>query len=779
MKSNSMQQDRLVKQNEISRQRLEQEIVKLEKVEKSDLRMMETVRHRFRTRHKNLNISEQSSGSNAINVRMYETHNPGFCYHCTGAIKEIGRPIKEHITKDCYEFVRSIVFTKDEVDPDKVLCLHLLTAHSPKWNNIDSAMVKPVSPLLEEAKNKPFSGAWNNVLPCYVVVLEEKPTDMKLHENPAEQCLEEQTIREFEEKYKQYVENNTDFNNNNKRARTTLHCLEKTPTITPHVYSLLGASHELRIKQALAEGVARKKLDRFNMELSGLDEKSLSFHLDDDEDDLVSRGTTNMSNRNWITRSTRSPSRRSAMGSFRLDHDITMLKSKRRKNFDGTCKDLIIIKSSFTKDAPSKTPSTKSQFHNMFDSRPSSNSVLSYNQTEPQTTQFKKCIYLNAPPRSIELRKKDYKIVPILVNYQLQALVQTVIEVLERVNPEKLRKIMETVRDTDKIKEMLLRPEILNFAQSLLGQSLVSSPESFVVSVATVANEIDFRFGGILEKEIIALTLEVPSISPFDCLIAEIRRNIFHKKKSSRLNENAFLDKIFCARNKRRTEKENAEISLNAIPTDNKSKIKRFSNTGKNKNYARERSAKLQETSRNGENCIANKSREDNVEQGNDIKRSGSWRKTSKIKSVEQSSISGSNITKRASNFKTWKTARDHGHLDADHVILRRMTNPQRILVGQMCASLKARKINNQGLINESVPLAALIAPALSRDCIKFLTRGTVYTKINPINEQEEMENNVTVPDKLTGSLLAKIRQDMTESETKRRLICFLNKDVT
>lgn len=61
------------------------------------------------------------------------------------------------------------------------------------------------------------------------------------------------------------------------------------------------------------------------------------------------------------------------------------------------------------------------------------------------------------------------------------------------------------------------------------------------------------------------------------------------------------------------------------------------------------------------------------------------------------------------------------------------------------------------GLINESVPLAALIAPALSRDCIKFLTRGTVYSKTNVTHEQEEIENNDEVPDKLTGPLLAKV----------------------
>nr|XP_034188383.1 uncharacterized protein LOC117608031 isoform X1 [Osmia lignaria] len=785
MKSNSTVQDRLVKQNEISRQRLEQELEILEKVEKSDLRMIETVRHRFRTRRRNLKISEQSGGSNAIDVRMYETHNPGFCYHCTGAIKQVGRPIKQQTTKDSYEFVRSIVFTKDEVDTDKLLCLHLFTAHSVKYNNNDSSAIKPVASLLEKAKNKHFSGAWNNVLPCYVVDLQEDSKDMKLHENPTKQCLEEQTIREFEEKYKQYVEDNADSGGGKPTTRITIRTLEKT-SVAPHVYSLLGASHELRIKQALAEGVARKKFNRCNMELNGLDENSLSFHLDDDEDDLASRVTTNMSNRNWITRSIRSPSRKSGIGSFKLDHGITMLKSKRRKNFDASTKDLITIKSSFTK-GPSKTPSIKSTFHSMFDSRPSSNSVISCNLD--LTKSLRKCIYLNAPVQSMEFSDKDYKIVPILVNYQLQALVQTVIEVLERVNPEKSRRIIEMAKDTEKIRKMLMRSEILKFAQSLLGQSLVSSPESFVVSAATVANEIDFRFEGILKKEIIALTLEIPSIPPFDSLIAEIRNNIFDDtKKTTRINRNPREDAS--APNERTVGKENAETfsSIMFFEQD-----EYFSSTSENKNCSRKKCTNLQKISNkkhdslkhrvkqnSGENCIANRLREDNVVETSETQNRQSWRKNSKIKGIEKSRsrISGSILSRRTSNFKTWKTARDHGHSDADHVILRRMTNPQRILVGQMCASLKSRKINNQGLINESVPLAALIAPALSRDCIKFLTRGTVYSKTNVTREQEEIENNDAVPDKLTGPLLAKIRQDVAENETKRRLKSFLKNEV-
>lgn len=64
MKSNPILQDKLVKQNEISRQILTRELEKLEKVEKSDIRMIETAWHRFRSRHKDLEHRAPSFGSN-------------------------------------------------------------------------------------------------------------------------------------------------------------------------------------------------------------------------------------------------------------------------------------------------------------------------------------------------------------------------------------------------------------------------------------------------------------------------------------------------------------------------------------------------------------------------------------------------------------------------------------------------------------------------------------------------------------------------------------------
>lgn len=443
-------------------------------------------------------------------------------------------------------------------------------------------------------------------------------SNTKLHEDPRKKILEDQAIRNFEEKYKQYMENDADYEKVlSSKCRTILPGLEKMPSISPHVYSLLGASHELRIKQALAEGVVKKKFASSNIDLNRLDENSISFRLDDD-DDILSRTTMNLSTRNWRMLS---PSKRSTFGtSYKTDHGITMLKSKRRRNNDTMPKDLVTIKSSIKtmKEAPSKTSSIKSHFYSMFGSRPSTYSLLSGSMNPDMTKKCRKCIYLNAPIKSIELRNKDYKVVPILVNYQLQALVQTVFEVLERVNPEKSKKIINTARDREEINKMLMRSEIQNFIQSLLGQSLVSSPESFVLSVATMADEIDLRFEGILEKEIIALTLEMPSLPSLDALITEIRNNIFseNKKKPNQTGNTGMISSDF-----------------------NTEKVKNKNLKMVNKNY------------RHLANKIKKRKKKNETIRISETKMENSLRENSKIKTAEQRRISG-NLTKRTSNSK-------------------------------------------------------------------------------------------------------------------------------
>ncbi|XP_046752987.1 uncharacterized protein LOC124416137 [Diprion similis] len=125
--------------------------------------------------------------------------------------------------------------------------------------------------------------------------------------------------------------------------------------------------------------------------------------------------------------------------------------------------------------------------------------------------------------------------------------------------------------------------------------------------------------------------------------------------------------------------------------------------------------------------------------------------------------------------FKPWKASHDPGYLDPDRIILRRMTNPQRILVGQMCASLKTRKINMEGLVREKTPLAALIAPVFSNEIIRILTKGIrgVGSRKREVAEEND-EDIAIVSEKLTGPVLARIRQAVAENETQRKLHSFL-----
>ncbi|XP_031841001.2 uncharacterized protein LOC116430671 [Nomia melanderi] len=757
---------------------------------------------------------------------MYETHNPGFCYHCTGALRECGPVVKEKTPRDSYGFVRSVIFTNDEVDPHKLLCLHLLTAHSTKWSNNDSSAVRPVTPLLEKAKKRHFTGAWNNFLTCYVVDAEDASADatiknVKLHEDPRNKILEDQTIQDLEKKCRQYMDNNDDLgrvlSSNVKNTKIVQQGLEKMPTISPHVYSLLGPSHELRIKQALAEGMPRRKLARSSMELSAEDRNSYSFHLndDDEDDDAFSGATTNESNRNWVTRSTRSPSKRSTIGSIRLDHGITMLKSKRGRSDDSSVyrsknhdanKDIISIKSSFRvmKDVSSRTSSVKSPLRGVLGNRLSSSSFLSVSMNPDAANPFRKRVYLITPRNGwAGGRNDDRRVVPILVNYQVQALVQAVLDVLSRVNPEKSRMIIEAAGDTNEIRKMLLRSEMQSFVRSLAGQSLMSSPESYVVSVATVMDEIDVRFAGIPRKEIVALTLEMPPAPCLEALIAEIRDNIFHDtaRNTARLDENTReissvpdeqkAAKESIAKNASNTmqavgkrEEMCGECNTNLLGTkrNKNDRARKFGDVGKRTermNNKRGESSKENRTAELERNFSITGTGEKSSGYGSREIKSGRSLWAGSLTKTDEHRLSSGNVhAKRTPNAKSWKAAQDLGHLDADHVILRRMTNTQRILVGQMCASLKSKRINKQGLINENVPLAALIAPVLSRNSIKFLTRGTVYSKTsNIIKQQEEMEENVAVPDKITGPLLAKIRQEVAENETKRRLKLFLKEN--
>lgn len=105
MKSNPILQDKLVKQNEISRQILTRELEKLEKVEKSDIRMIETAWHRFRSRHKDLEHRAPSFGSN---VRS--------CILRIKKKKKISLRIIKHIASFSFLMDIFILFEKTLVD---------------------------------------------------------------------------------------------------------------------------------------------------------------------------------------------------------------------------------------------------------------------------------------------------------------------------------------------------------------------------------------------------------------------------------------------------------------------------------------------------------------------------------------------------------------------------------------------------------------------------------------------------------------------------------------
>lgn len=88
----------------------------------------------------------------AIDVRMYDTHNPGFCYHCTGAIRACDKTPRKNLV-DIFDVVRSMLFTDGELDPDKILCLHVLTAHYAKSESSEFSNVRPITPLIGKGES--------------------------------------------------------------------------------------------------------------------------------------------------------------------------------------------------------------------------------------------------------------------------------------------------------------------------------------------------------------------------------------------------------------------------------------------------------------------------------------------------------------------------------------------------------------------------------------------------------------------------------------------------
>ncbi|XP_015605538.1 uncharacterized protein LOC107272667 isoform X2 [Cephus cinctus] len=861
---------------------------------------------------------------------MYETHNPGFCYHSTGAIKE-SILSNSNKSKDPYEDVRAMLFTNGELDPEKVLCLHLLTAHSPKSLESTSNAVRPVTSLLEEGKRKHFTGPWNSMLPCYVVdvrhdidVNEDLTEALRFHKDPRRVTQEHETMKEFQMKYQRYVENNADVGMalwaNERHRKMIPNSLGRMPLIPPHVYSILDPSHELRVKHGTAEGSRKIRL-RTDTDIEQWDAKSLSFRLDDNED--VASVAAGSSVEIFRPSNLRSPSRSIFGSKCKFEGGVTVLKSRNKENGE-----ILSIKpSSRTLKVTSRCCSVRSPFEKMFngDRTNSCNSVTSgtISPGSDVTRKYRRCIYLNSPIRNFKLRGKECQTVEILVNNQIQALVHSVLNVLERVNPKKMMRIIQTAQDPDEIRQMVMKPDIQLFMESLSGQPLVSSPESFVISKATVLDEIDPRLERSLEKELVAMTLEMPPAPSLDLLVMEIRNNLFvepNKMVTSKIKEKvdtftSLKEKYHWINEKELEEEEETfdfddtyarqepvetstvetqwklppvsvkqepfqDLSLSQnhgkvmvdkkLIMDSKDLVMKFRsnkddimkkiqqkamNSQNSRKEATTKIIKKRQSGRDNANhkkplskgriklrrhitsvpktnleirartdqrirkkleapkeklnllqerglrgkfnpekvstCIGNgrKIFEDDVNSRNVIRPRvrdsvmtfGSISKAGSscyIGMQSQASLkitSGDRPSSPKCQFKPWKVIQDTGYLDPDRIILRRMTNTQRILVGQMCASLKTRKINTEGLVKERTPLAALITPVLSQDSIKILTKGTMCLRSNTLKKiPEEKEDAVGNMEKLTGPLLAKVRQEVAENETQKRLRNFL-----
>lgn len=408
---------------------------------------------------------------------------------------------------------------------------------------------------MTSGRQKNFTGVWNSLLPCYVMDTDQQTVDdvgnfsdeMKRHKDPLVVEAEDEIARDLQCKYEKYLEENSDvclaIYTDHKRTSMVPDGIGKITIIPPHVYSLLGAAQELKIKQAIAEESRRKKFRRSNSSIRNVDDQSTSFRLEDEDDVISRRLMTTTSIRGWngtrIVGTSKisgfqSPSRRSATSSHRTEPSVTTLKraSPRSSEIQPLSEDLDAHIVTMGRLA-SKTSSTKSPFRNFSSLHgpgcPGSISIMSGISaglgSEPR--KIRKPIFINSPVTSLELKNKEYKTVPILVNNQMQALVHSVLDVLERVNPSKMRKIVSAANSPYEIRRMLIRPDIQLFIDSLAEQPLITSPNSFVISVASILHEIDPRIENSIEKELVATTLEVPPAPALHRLVHKIQSNLF------------------------------------------------------------------------------------------------------------------------------------------------------------------------------------------------------------------------------------------------------------
>ncbi|XP_018323386.1 uncharacterized protein LOC108735749 [Agrilus planipennis] len=174
------------RKNKIKSAELEADLDRLEKERKGEIRNYNTIKQRFKAKHAKLDYYA-GKAEDIPEVRMYETHNPGFCYKRNGECRipqmSISAPVVD------YQELHNMLFTNDDLDIEKVLCLHLLTAH--RFEML-APVVKPVGyvskdqcpleRLLERSKRRKPENRMVKMLPLYV--LDVQPEDQPPKRKP-------------------------------------------------------------------------------------------------------------------------------------------------------------------------------------------------------------------------------------------------------------------------------------------------------------------------------------------------------------------------------------------------------------------------------------------------------------------------------------------------------------------------------------------------------------------------------------------------------------------
>ncbi|KAF5296479.1 hypothetical protein FQR65_LT01468 [Abscondita terminalis] len=150
----------------------------LEREHKEEMRMHDTIKKRFQTKHSKLDLLS-NRGSGSANVKLFQTHTPGFCFRRNGEAKQVQNATTSSAVT--YEDIYSMLFTDGELDIEKVLGLHLLTAHKTetltppvKCNRPFKFLIKEKSPLerlIERSKKRRKIDDLTKLLPTYVIDL--------------------------------------------------------------------------------------------------------------------------------------------------------------------------------------------------------------------------------------------------------------------------------------------------------------------------------------------------------------------------------------------------------------------------------------------------------------------------------------------------------------------------------------------------------------------------------------------------------------------------------